>query len=211
MPRERFEDDDDRDDRKSRRGKGSGGGNTVGIVLGVLGGLFLLTLLGCGGCVYYVFTKGKEAFTDAIDTNVTANAFVDNLKDNQIDVAYNTTSKGYQSRVSREQFNQLLKKQPLLTTHKQSRLGRTNLPAENKKKEATFSFTLLERIESFGNDIGDDDSDDDGDDENPGNKKPKPATKTPPKKDTTPNKSIVINLTLIKENGKWVVDEFIVP
>ena len=194
MPRDR---DGDEYEQADRRG-GSSSSKTTFIVLGIIGGLFLVGILGCVGLIGYgIFTFQKQ-MGGMIGSITAGEGFLADLQGKRIDAAYASTSVSYKSTTNRKQFEDFLAKNPLLTTHAYHTQRNANLPMGNANRtNASISYVLYES--------GTADDNNDPDDPNM-----KPAA---PKKPTDPAvpKTLVVTLTLIEENGQWVVDKITVP
>jgi hypothetical protein len=132
------EDDRDyREERRPRRRRdqdeepapSGGGGSTAVKIIAIIGGVFLLIALICGGAVYYVVSSAKKGLTnlqeklseeiekekkrqensDKTKSKKFADSFLQELKANRSDAAYQMTSAGYRQRVPQDQFAELLK------------------------------------------------------------------------------------------------------
>src|SRR6516162_8714525 len=102
-------------------GRESSGSNTVVIVLAIIGGIVLGIVLVCGGIAYFAIQKMAPAFNAVAQTigdlktsTVTAQAFIDDIQSKRLDDAYDATTAGFQSRVSRKEFDALIRKHPEL-------------------------------------------------------------------------------------------------
>jgi hypothetical protein len=102
-------------------GRESSGSNTVVIVLAIIGGIVLGIVLVCGGLAYFVIQKMAPAINAVVQTvgdlkisSTTAHAFIDDIQSNRLDAAYGGTTAGFQSRMSRKEFEQLIRKHPEL-------------------------------------------------------------------------------------------------
>jgi hypothetical protein len=102
-------------------GRESSGSNTVVIVLAIIGGVVLGIVLVCGGLVYYVVQKMAPAINavaqtigDVQKSKAAAEAFIDDIQSNRLDAAYDATTADFQSRMSRKEFEQLIRKHPEL-------------------------------------------------------------------------------------------------
>jgi hypothetical protein len=120
---------DDYDDGYSRRrSSGGGGGNTAVKVIAIIGVVVLLIAGACGGIGYMMFMSTKKAMVQMQQTvskemekiqenqkqeqvaREAAESFVRELKENNIDGAYDLTSSGYKKRVKVEALKALAKK-----------------------------------------------------------------------------------------------------
>jgi hypothetical protein len=95
------------------------GGNTLVIVLCVIGGILVVGLVVCGGLGYMLvrnmqpmMQKMEEMTEDVVKGQQTAEAFLSDLRDKRWDDAYQMTSAEYQKKISREDFEKLLRKHP---------------------------------------------------------------------------------------------------
>jgi hypothetical protein len=102
-------------------GRESSGSNTVVIVLAIIGGIVLGIVLVCGGLAYFVIQKMAPAINTFAKTigdvqkgKAAAETFVDDIQSNRVDAAYDSTTAGFQSRMSREEFEELIRKHPEL-------------------------------------------------------------------------------------------------
>jgi hypothetical protein len=102
-------------------GRESSGSNTVVIVLAIIGGIVLGIVLVCGGLAYYVIQKMAPAINTFAKTigdvqkgKAAAEGFIEDVQSNRLDAAYDATTAGFQSRVSRKKFEELIRKHPEL-------------------------------------------------------------------------------------------------
>jgi len=118
---------DEYDDTGEPRPRSSSGNKDLLLVLGIVGGVVLLIALVCGGIGFYVFYTVRKTATkmqESIVANVEkmqqeqqrsegarefAQSFLQDLKDNQTDSAYEDTSANYQKKLSLEKFKALVK------------------------------------------------------------------------------------------------------
>jgi hypothetical protein len=141
MARRRPDDyeDDDYDDRPPRRKPGSDGGSSALKIIALIGGILVAVLLVCGGLAafffYTVFRTAKdmqqqmvqqldkmqqeqskreaeEAKTDRGQASKFAESFLKEIRDGQLDAAYQATTADYQKRVPRKDFELLVLKSP---------------------------------------------------------------------------------------------------
>ena len=121
----RYDEDDDREPARLR--SSSSGNREVLLVLGIIGGVVLLIALVCGGVAFYVVHSVRKAASrmqESVAANVDriqqeqqrnegarefAQSFLQDLKDNQVDAAYEDTSAGYQKKMSLEKFKAMVK------------------------------------------------------------------------------------------------------
>jgi hypothetical protein len=92
---------------------------TVIIVVSIVGIVVLLVIVACGGLAYMAIQGFSQAvstmmqqFGDIQASMELAQSFVNDLSAGQVDEAYDRTSKGFQGRLSREQFKALVDKYP---------------------------------------------------------------------------------------------------
>ena len=197
MPRDR---DGDEYEYTERRG-GSSSTKTVFIVLGIVGGLILLGIIGCVGIIGYSAFQATKGFGDVFGSTSSSSSFFEHLSGGRIDAAYNGTSADYKAQISRAQFDDLLKKYPLLTKNASHTMSKMNMvTTTGTKKSTTLEFTILE--DGHPDAMVDDDDDPD--------LKPKPKAPKKPDAAVQP-KSLVVTLTMIEENGQWVVDKMTIP
>src|SRR5690606_10698167 len=76
----------------------------------IVGGLGLLGFFSCAG----LLTWGQGQIREA---EVAGNAFLELLATGRVDEAYNATATEFQNTVTREQFAELIKTYPMLTSH----------------------------------------------------------------------------------------------
>jgi hypothetical protein len=102
-------------------GRESSGSNTVVIVLAIIGGIVLGIVLVCGGLVYFVVQKMAPAINAVAQTigdvqkgKAAAQTFIEDIQSNRLDAAYDATTAGFQSRMSRKEFEELIRKHPEL-------------------------------------------------------------------------------------------------
>jgi hypothetical protein len=100
-------------------GRESSGSNTVVIVLAIIGGIVLGIVLVCGGLAYFVIQKMGPAIDKVVKTvgdvqkgKAAAETFIEDIQSNRLDAAYDGTTAGFQSRMSRKEFEELIRKHP---------------------------------------------------------------------------------------------------
>ena len=191
----RYRDDDDRDDRRDRDDrdddrprrrsrddyddrpppKKAGGVGTVLLIVGLAVGLPLLI---CGGIGLYIFFQVKQGVEQAFGTvqsHAAAETFLDVLERNDVSGAYtNYTTTGFRSGTSKEQFEKLVKANPVLlasNTHTQNGFPSPTGTAPNRK------LVLIYTVNSFGGGNGLDDPDEDDVNPKPGGVRPKKRSK----------------------------------
>src|SRR5207244_480645 len=94
--------------------------NKTLLIVGIVAGVVLVVVLACGGLAYLVvvgirgmsqaMSSAMQQFADIQNAMGVAQSFLDDLTQGQLDEAYAQTTKAYQQRVSREQFQALLAK-----------------------------------------------------------------------------------------------------
>jgi hypothetical protein len=114
------------------------GNKTLFIVLGVVGGLLLLVLLVCGGLAFFAvrsvqpfMNKAMQMAEDMTQGMMAAQAFLDNIRSDQLDDAYNATTDAFQKRMDREAFDELVHRHPAL--RQPGALDNTNMNNPNPK------------------------------------------------------------------------------
>jgi len=118
---------DEFDDAGEPQPRSSSGNKDLLMVLGIVGGVLIVITLVCGGIGLYVFYSVRKAASqmqESIAANVEkmqqeqqrsegarefAQTFLQDLKDNQADAAYDATSANYQKKMSLEKFKALVK------------------------------------------------------------------------------------------------------
>ena len=150
MGRRRDDDDDDNDDddlpvRRPQK-KGS---KTIWIVLGIiLLVVFLIVGVCVGGCIY-VYKKAESNVNDINDSfrgTIESDSFLTSLSSNQTQTAYDSTAPNFKATMSRDGFEQLLKRYPLLTKNSTHRKLSSNAPtgtSPNRKLTNTYEYTKL--------------------------------------------------------------------
>src|ERR1700675_2451682 len=100
-------------------GRESSGSNTVVIVLAIIGGIVLGIVLVCGGLAYFVIQRMAPAIDKIVQTvgdaqkgKAPAETFIEDIQSNRLDAAYDGTTAGFQSRMSRKEFEELIRKHP---------------------------------------------------------------------------------------------------
>jgi hypothetical protein len=130
-PRRRDDyDDGDRPRRRPPPPPESGGGNTAVKIIAIIGAVLLGIAVVCGGVVYYLVysvKKGVSSLQEQLtqemekqkkrqeNSNKTksqkvVDAFMQELKGNRIEAAYQMTTAAYQKRVSLDELRELVKK-----------------------------------------------------------------------------------------------------
>ena len=204
-------DDDDRDDdryddrprRRRQKSGGGGGGNTM-LILGIVGGVILLVVAGCAGLVIWTVNRASEGFDQmmaSVVAETTADAWMDDLQQGKLKLAYDATSSGFKAKQSQQQFEQFVARNPTLTKH----TFRTSNFNPNQSSEAK---TLVVKFRLHTSDPDEDMLDEDDEDL----PRPKPKPKLPKGKKQEPAvPEIDVTLTLVNEGGVWKVDSLTIP
>jgi hypothetical protein len=104
---------------------GGSGSRTAILIVGIVGGVVLVFLLVCGGLVYLGFKTMKETFEPMVEnlkqmaqdieqSQAVANDFLENIRANRLEEAYQSTTESFKKRVSRKGFEELVQKHPEL-------------------------------------------------------------------------------------------------
>ena len=103
---------------------GNGGGSSTKIVLiivGVVGGVLVLCVLGCIGVFYLAARTMKDLSEKAMErieaeqaARPAADAFLADLGDGKVEAAYKQTTQAYKSRVTLQEFKDLVDKNPTM-------------------------------------------------------------------------------------------------
>ena len=228
----RYRDDDDRDDdrrdrdddrpRRARRDRDDDPPkkSNTGMVLLIVGLAVGIPLLICGGLgvwgVFWVRGKADEV-AGTYQSHLAAENFLDTLQRNSIDSAYTAyTTPGFRNGMSKEQFEKLVKANPvLLTTNSHIQNGYPSPTGTTPNRKLVLIYT----VSSFGGGSGIDDPefpDDMNPPPKPGGVPPKPGGVKPPKpippKGTTTSPTITCTVTVAEQADKtWKVDGFTVP
>ena len=122
MGRRRDDDDDDdgEDDLPIRRPQNKGS-KTIWIVLGIVALVLLLVVGVCVGGVYWAFKSAKSKVDSVgaqFESSFEAESFLGKLSTGQTQTAYESGSPAFKSSMSRDQLEQLIKRNPLLTKHR---------------------------------------------------------------------------------------------
>lgn len=113
---------------------------TLLLVLGIVAVVVLLIVLGCGGLIYVVWTKVVPEF-QAIQTS--ADGFVQDIHDGQLQSAYGRTSAGYQARQNFAQFQALVAQYPALTTYTSRTCSGINVTSNAGGTHGTARYTVV--------------------------------------------------------------------
>jgi hypothetical protein len=100
---------------------GGSGSRTTLIIVGIIGGVVLVFLMVCGGLVYLGIRAFKETMEPLVEgvkemaeSQAVANQFLENIRANRLDAAYQSTTEGFQKGMSRKAFDELVQKHPEL-------------------------------------------------------------------------------------------------
>jgi hypothetical protein len=104
-----YDEEDSYDYRPKRRQSSN---KTLFIILGVVGGVLLLVVLGCVGLLYL----GFSTFSKFPNPTAEADVFLNDLKTGQVDAAYARTTRVFKTAQTAQQFQNLVKQYPALTT-----------------------------------------------------------------------------------------------
>lgn len=217
MPRDRDDDsrdDRDYDDRPRRRReyddpprKQGGGAGMVLLIVGLAVGIPVLVCGGVGVWMYFQVKKGFEQLATTVQSEMAAVNFLKSLETGNVRAAYDSTTPKFKSTTTFEQFEQLVKANPVLTTsHTANQSGLPTPTGTAPNRTVTLSFAITPgQVNDW-----------DEDDAPPGRprgttlKPPPTVPKTPA---TTPTaKGITCTLTLVEQaDNTWKVDGFTVP
>lgn len=207
-PRRRRDDDTD-DDRPRRRRddedppKKKGGVGVVLLIVGLAVGIPLLICGGVGVWIYFSVKKGLTDFGGTLQADIAAEGFLNTLELGDIDGAYNSTAASFKATTSKDQFEKLMKANPVLTSsHYATQKGFPTPTGTPPNRKATFTFTVSPS--SFG----------DPDMTPPtGVGKPPVTSPKPPTPSTAPSpKTVTCTINVAEQSdGTWKVDGFTVP
>jgi hypothetical protein len=104
---------------------GGSGNRTAIMIIGIVGGVVLVFLLVCGGLGYLFIHAMKETIqpmmenfeqmaNDMQQSQAAANDFLENIRANRLEEAYQSTTESFKKRVSRKGFEELVQKHPEL-------------------------------------------------------------------------------------------------
>ena len=194
----RRDDDDDDDDLDERPGQksGGGGGKTVLIVLGIVGGVLLLGVAGCLGLGYWGFLSAKKSVNNSLSTfeaTAEADSFLFKMAAEQVQPAYDSTSPNFKATMSRDQFQQLINRNPLLAKNTTRRAVSFNAPTGSPPTRKSVNTYEISKM---------------FDDPEPWT----PAGQPKPIKPPPGPKTITVTVTVAEQaNGMWKVDGLTVP
>jgi cytoskeletal protein RodZ len=208
-PRRRRRDEDDDDDRprRSRRRREEPKSNT-GLILGIVGGVLLVVLSVCGFGIWK-FTQGVKKIGDQVKVQMeeaeaegragsTATQFLKHLSTEQAQTAYDTTTPAFRAKFTKPQFDELLKKHPLLTTHKDhEEHGFSSVTGTTPNRQRRIQYSLSSvPIDNLDEDFDDEDN-------------PRPKVKP---KQKQAGQRLTITLVVVETADKqWKVNELTVP
>ena len=118
------------------------------VVVSIVAGIVLVVVLACGGLIYLA-AIGMRGFSQAMSSAMqmgidvqtsmaTAQSFLDDIAAGRLDEAFAETSEGYQAKVSREQFQELVDNHPTL---KKAVAAMTGNNFNNNTARLTFTMT----------------------------------------------------------------------
>jgi hypothetical protein len=103
---------------------GGSGNRTAVTIAAIVGGVIVVFLLVCGGLVYVglrAFESMKEMVQPMVESieqmaqsQVIAEAFLAEIRANNLDAAYQSTTEGFKRRMSRQAFEELVQRHPEL-------------------------------------------------------------------------------------------------
>jgi hypothetical protein len=126
------------------------GTRTLLIVLLILLVVLVLAVVACGGLAYLGIRAFGGLIGDFGSLVTAADSFLTNLQGNQLQAAYDQTSSGLQARMSRQEFEALVKKYPLLTTATSHTIGSFNINSTQGVSRGTIQVTVLGPTGSLG-------------------------------------------------------------
>lgn len=197
--RRRRPDPDDRDyDRTPRK-------SNIGLILLIVGLVVGLPILACGGFAvwgFFVAKKGFDQFQVMFGGEMAAQSFLHTLEGGNTQLAYDMTSANFRTNTTKQQFEDLVKANPVLTsanTTNQSGFPSPTGTAPNRKIVLTFTINPGHSVNEFEPDKDD-----------PGFK---PKVEKPKNVPVNPNaKAIVCTLTVAEQpDGIWKVDGLTIP
>lgn len=110
------------------------------LVLGIVGVVLLGIVLGCGGLIYLVWTRVVPEF-QSLQTS--SDAFVQDIRNNQLPSAYGRTSTGFQARQSFPQFQALVTQYPALRTYTSLTCAGINVSSTTGGTRGTVRYTVI--------------------------------------------------------------------
>lgn len=221
MPRYRDDDRDDRDDDRPRRRRGDDDGpprkSNTGMILLIIGLAVGIPLLVCGGVVaYFVYVVGQvassvkqgiEQVSSAAQADVAAGNFLTTLQFGNVEGAYQSTTANFKTTTSLDEFQKLVKANPVLTTtHRADTNGFPPLTGTAPNRRSTVIFTV--------------NPDETGDEMNhvgrtssTGPIQPGTGSKPTAPRSTAPApKGVTCTITVAEQpDGTWKVDGFTIP
>lgn len=140
------------------------------VILGICGAVAALGLAACGGLVIYGAAAARDMFRQIGPATAAAEAFLNQIQAGQVQPAYQSSSSGFRSAQTPEQFAAFVAKFPALGGHTGRAVSGTNMMTFNGVRRFRIQYTL-----------------------------------------TAPNTGANCTLTLVEQNGAWVVDTLTVP
>jgi hypothetical protein len=124
-------------DRYPRREKSSSNS-----LLLILGGIGCAVLLGCGGLIALGIWGISKVATEITPATEAANQFLDHLQKNQIDRAYDLTSRDFRGHTTKEQFADYVKRFEMFGKHTSREASSTYIFKNQNGTQATIKMTL---------------------------------------------------------------------
>ena len=190
-PRRRRDDRDDRDDRPRRQRRDYDDGpppkSNTGMILLIVGLAVGIPLLACGGVVVWAVMEANKKMTQyqaTFQSEMAAELFLSDLEFGNVSGAYYSTTPNFQAKTTLDQFDQLVKANPALTsTHYASTVSTPTPTGTTPNRTVSLVYTVS------------------------------PDTYAAPQPPGTPApKSTTCTITLIEQaGGTWKVDGFSIP
>jgi hypothetical protein len=103
----------------------------------------VIGLLGCLACFGFGFWAFKTGVKELEGSQAAADSFLDQLKANQVQQAYDSASADFKSQQTLAQFTAFVAANPILTKHTSRAMAAGfNFSAVNNVKTATIPYTL---------------------------------------------------------------------
>jgi hypothetical protein len=118
---------------------GGSGRKVLVIILIVLGAGGFVLMLGCAGCIYLGYTAYKSSVPAA---QASADAFLDELKADHVDAAYDSTSSTFRSAQTKQQFRDFVSRVKTLKTQTSRSIDSSSLFEGTGGKKVTLKITL---------------------------------------------------------------------
>lgn len=118
---------------------GDGSGRKIlWVVLGTTVGFFLLCVLPCGGLVLF----GSRMFGELNVARVTGEAFMENLRKQNIDDAYALTAPEFRARVTSKELRRTVDRYPAFTTQTNRSMGGLRILQKPAGPQAIIQYHL---------------------------------------------------------------------